>query len=76
MQKPLELNIEEKMIKRLETIANATKRSKSVLVEEALEEYLEDMELASRADKIYEAVCAGKMGTVSQEELEKKYGIK
>ncbi|GMO67517.1 MAG: hypothetical protein Nk1A_5750 [Endomicrobiia bacterium] len=76
MQKPLELNIEEKMIERLESIANATKRSKSVLVEEALEEYLEDMELASRADKIYEDVCAGKMETIFHEELKRKYGIK
>lgn len=76
MQKPLELNIEEKMIKRLETIANATKRSKSVLVEEALEEYLEDMELASRADKIYEDVCTGKTKTFTHEEVKREYGIK
>ena len=35
-----------------------------------------DMELASRADKIYKDVCSGKVGTISQEELEKKYGLK
>ena len=75
MQKPLQLNIEESMIERLETIANTTKRSKSILVEEALEEYLADMKLASRADKIYRDVCTGKMGTISQEELGKKYGL-
>jgi predicted DNA-binding protein len=46
------------------------------LVKEALKEHLDDLELAYKADKIYEDVCMGKIKTVAQEEIEKEYGIK
>jgi len=60
---------------KLVSIANITKRSKSFIVQEALKEHLTDLEIAYRADKIYEDVCAGKIKTISQKEIEKEYGI-
>jgi predicted DNA-binding protein len=76
MQKFFGLNIEEDLLKKLESIAVVTKRSKAFLVKEALKEHLDDLELAYKADQIYEDVCAGKVKTLSQEEIEKEYGIK
>ena len=76
MQKFFGLKIEENLLKKLNSIANAAKRSKAFLVKEALKEHLDDLEIAYKADKIYEDVCTGKIKTTPQEEIEKEYGIK
>jgi predicted DNA-binding protein len=76
VQKFFGLKIEEPLLKKLDSIAISTKRSRAFLVKEALKEHLDDLELAYRADKIYEDVCMGKIKTVPQEEIEKEYGIK
>ena len=41
-----------------------------------IEEHLANLKLAYEATKISRDVRIGKMGTISQEELERKYGIK
>ena len=76
MQKFFGLKIEENLLKKLDSIATAAKRSKAFLVKEALKEHLDDLEIAYKADKIYEDVCTGKIKTIPQEEIEKEYGIK
>jgi predicted DNA-binding protein len=76
VQKFFGLKIEDTLLKKLDSIAVSTKRSKAFLVKEALKGHLADLELAYKADKIYEDVCMGKIKTVPQEEIEKEYGIK
>ena len=76
MQKFFGLKIEESLLKKLNSIAIITKRSKAFLVKEALKEHLDDLELAYKADKIYEDVCVGRIKTIPQKEVEKEYGIK
>jgi predicted DNA-binding protein len=76
MQKFFGLKIEESLLKKLNSIAIVTKRSKAFLIKEALKEHLDDLELAYRADKMYEDVCTGRIKTIPQEEIEKEYGFK
>jgi predicted transcriptional regulator len=76
MQTFFGLKIEESLLKKLNSIAIVTKRSKAFLIKKALKEHLDNLELAYRADKIYENVCTERIKTIHQEDIEKEYGFK
>lgn len=57
------------IIKKIEKIAQKTKRSKSAVITEALCEYLEDVELAEKAEKAYNEFMASDQKTYGLEDL-------
>jgi len=68
---PLPADIEE----RLERLAQATGRSKSDHVREAIIEYLGDLEDAQLAEDRLKELRAGRSDTVPLEDVMKRYGM-
>lgn len=60
---------------RLQKLAALTGRSKTFYVTEAIREHLDDIEDIYLAEKRLEDIRAGKIHTVSLEEVMKRYGM-
>lgn len=60
---------------RLNALAQATGRSKSFYVREAILEHLDDLEDVYLAEKRLEDIRAGRSQTVPLEEVMKEYGL-
>ncbi len=60
---------------RLNALAQATGRSKSFYVREAILEHLDDLEDVYLAEKRLEDIRAGRSRTVPLEEVMKEYGL-
>ena len=60
---------------RLQKLATLTGRSKTFYVTEAIREHLDDIEDIYLAEKRLEDIRAGKIHTVSLEEVMKRYGM-
>jgi RHH-type transcriptional regulator, rel operon repressor / antitoxin RelB len=60
---------------RLNTLAKATKRTKSHFIREALERTLEDLEDAYLAETAYEDFVKSGEGALSLEDAERKLGL-
>lgn len=60
---------------RLDALAKATGRSKTFYAREAILEYLDDLEDVYLAKQRLVAVKAGKTGTVSHEDVERRLGL-
>ena len=60
---------------RLNALAQATGRSKSFYVREAILEHLDDLEDVYLAEKRLEDIRAGRSHTVPLEEVMKEYGL-
>ncbi|MDQ7031550.1 MAG: DUF6290 family protein [Desulfonauticus sp.] len=60
---------------RLSRLAQATKKSKSYFIQEALERVIEDLEDAYLAEKEYEEFLKSGEEAIPIEEMEKKLGL-
>ncbi len=71
----LSVRIPDEVYERLDNLAQATDRTKSYYVQQALIEQLDTMELVYIAQQRSEAVRGGKMETTPWKEIKNTYGL-
>lgn len=69
------LRLPEEVSERLQKLADRTGRSKTYYMIEAISEHLDDLEDLHVAEQRLRSVHAGRTGTVSLEEVMKRYGL-
>ena len=75
MGSAVSLRLPEDLKSRLEKLSKRTGRSKSFYMIEAISEKLEDLEDLYLAEERTRALRAGLSGTITQDEMEKRYGL-
>jgi len=75
MSTAVSLNIPDNLNTRLEEIARRTGRSKDSFITDALNELLGDLEDLAIAEERSLALKEGRSSTVSQKEMERRYGL-
>lgn len=75
MRKATSVKLKPETLEKLDNLAKKTARTKSFYIQLALEEYLEDIELASVAESRLEDYRRGKTSVVSWEEVKKENGL-
>ncbi len=71
----LAIRLPEDLEKRLEALAQATNRTKTFYVREAIHEHLDDLEDLYLSEQRLIDIQAGKMGTVPLADVMKRYGM-
>ena len=69
------LRLPEEVSERLQKLADRTGRSKTYYMIEAISEHLDDLEDLQVAEQRLRSVRAGRTGTVSLEDVMKRYGL-
>jgi predicted DNA-binding protein len=69
------IKLEGKILERLLKIAAYTNKSEYIIAQEAIENFLEDLEDVRDAEKAIKDIGDGKMKPISLEDLQKIYGL-
>lgn len=72
----LEIQLSKNLQARLSRFAKETGRSEGVLVKEALENYLDDLEDICHSDKVVRRIRKGREDVISSEEMAKILALK
>ena len=72
---PISIRLPDDTVKRLSRLAEATGRTKTYYIREALDEYMDDLEDIYLAQKRLEDIRAGRSETYSLEEVGRELGF-
>lgn len=72
---PISIRLPDETIKRLSRLAEATGRTRTYYIKEALDEYMDDLEDIYLAQKRLEDIRAGRSETYSLEEVGRELGF-